>query len=169
MRQLPSDWPQVEGAYRPRNGARTPMQWTTGENLGFSSSTPDKLYLPVDTAKDAPNVMEQEDNPNSLLNRTRKLIALRRTEPALNAYAEFVPLYARDNTYPFVYARAKDKDVVLVILNPSGFKTQAKFEFTHEYQHLELLAGKALSVKKEGTTMDITVPGQSYAIYKLKQ
>ena len=37
MRQMPEDWPQVEGAYRPRNGARTPMQWARGKNLGFSS------------------------------------------------------------------------------------------------------------------------------------
>ncbi|MBQ1825929.1 MAG: hypothetical protein II113_04865, partial [Firmicutes bacterium] len=35
MRQLPNDWPQVEGAYQPRNGARTPMQWSSGKNLGF--------------------------------------------------------------------------------------------------------------------------------------
>ena len=73
MRQLPKDWPQVEGAYQPRNGARTPMQWSAGKNLGFSSGDAANLYLPVDPAPDAPNVAAQEKNPNSLLNKTRRL------------------------------------------------------------------------------------------------
>ena len=80
MRQLPTSWPQVEGAYQPRNGARTPMQWSNDKNLGFSSGDADKLYLPVDPAPDAPNVLTQEKNPNSLLNKTRRLIALRHSD-----------------------------------------------------------------------------------------
>ena len=63
MRQLGQDWPQVEGAYKPRNGARTPMQWSSEKNLGFSSAAPEKLYLPVDPAGDAPTVAEQEKDP----------------------------------------------------------------------------------------------------------
>jgi maltose alpha-D-glucosyltransferase/alpha-amylase len=167
MRQMGADWPQVEGAYKPRNGGRTPMQWTAGDNLGFSSAPSDKLYLPVDTAKDAPNVSDQESNPNSLLNRTRKLITLRHTEPALSAYAEFVTLYAKENTYPFVYARAKDKEVMVIILNPSAAETKADFNLTFEDKDLELIAGKELAIEKAGDRMNITVPGQSYAIYKL--
>ena len=65
MRQLPNDWPQVEGAYQPRNGARTPMQWSTDKNLGFSTGDAANLYLPVDPAPDAPNVATQEKNPQS--------------------------------------------------------------------------------------------------------
>jgi len=168
MRQMGADWPQVEGAYKPRNGGRTPMQWTAGNNLGFSSAPSDKLYLPVDTAKDAPNVSDQESNPNSLLNRTRKLIALRHIEPALSAYAEFIPLYAKENTYPFVYARAKDKEVIVIILNPSASETKADFNFTYEYKDLELIAGKELAIEKAGGRMNITVPGQCYAVYKLR-
>jgi glycosidase len=167
MRQLGTNWPQVEGAYQPRNGARTPMQWSAGANLGFSTASPDKLYLPVDPAQDAPNVATEEANPNSLLNRTRKLINLRRTEPALSAYAEFVPLYARENTYPFIYARAKDQDVVLVILNPSAANTVAEFPLHYKYKKMELLAGKKLEVKNSDGNLKVTVPGQSYAIYKL--
>ena len=46
------------------------MQWTNGKNLGFSNASPEKLYLPVDTANDAPNVDAEEKDPNSLLNRS---------------------------------------------------------------------------------------------------
>ena len=53
MRQL-NDLPQIEGAYTPRAGARTPMQWTGATKLGFSTAEPTRLYLPVDGAPDAP-------------------------------------------------------------------------------------------------------------------
>ncbi|HEY4788993.1 MAG TPA: alpha-amylase family glycosyl hydrolase [Bacteroidales bacterium] len=167
MRQLPTSWPQVEGAYRPRNGARTPMQWTSGKNLGFSTASPEKLYLPVDTAKDAPNVETEEKDPNSLLSHTRKLIALKHTEPALANYAEFVPLFAKENTYPFIYARAKDKDVVLVMLNPSGKEVSADFDLNVAYPKTKLLAGKNLKLSKKGQRVSVVMPGQTYSIVKL--
>jgi glycosidase len=168
MKQLPTNWPQVEGAYRPRNGARTPMQWTSGANLGFSTATADKLYLPVDTAKLAPNVESQEKDPNSLLNRTRKLIALHHSEPAFSDYAEFVPLYAKENTYPFIYARAKENDVAIVMLNPSGKEVTAEFELNIPYKKTITLAGKTLKLKKSGTKISVNMPGQSYSIVKLQ-
>jgi glycosidase len=168
MKQLPTSWPQVEGAYQPRNGARTPMQWTSGKNLGFSTAPSEKLYLPVDTAKDAPNVATEEKDPNSLLNRTRKLIQLKHNEPALANYAEFIPLFAKENTYPFIYARAKDKDVVLVILNPSGKEVSAEFELNIEYSGTTVLAGKDLKLNKKGDKITIVVPAQTYSIIKLK-
>lgn len=169
MRQLPESWPQVEGAYRPRNGARTPMQWAGGKNLGFSTAAPEKIYLPVDTAKDAPNVDAEEKDSNSLLNRTRKLIKLKHTEPALSNYAEFIPLYAKENTYPFVYARAKDKDVVLVMLNPSGKEVTAEFDLNIAFGKTTVLAGKDLKLNKNGQKVSVTMPGQTYSIVRLDQ
>ena len=170
MKQLPTSWPQVEGAYQPRNGARTPMQWTPGKNLGFSTADASKLYLPVDPASDAPNVQTQEADPNSLLNRTRQLIALRHREPALANYAEFVPIYAEENAYPFVYARAAGKDVVLVMLNPRAEASTATFNVNVSFKKTKLLMGDKFDVKRDRKTGDVTVnmPGQSYAIIKLQ-
>lgn len=170
MKQLPNNWPQVEGAYQPRNGARTPMQWTSGKNLGFSSADADKLYLPVDPAKDAPNVEAQEKNPNSLLNKTRQLIKLRHTEPALANYAEFVPVYAEQDTYPFVYARAAGKDVVLVMLNPRSAASDATFPINVPFKKTKLLAGDKFKMEhsKKTGTLTIHMPSTSYAIVKLQ-
>ncbi|HNX65276.1 MAG TPA: alpha-amylase family glycosyl hydrolase [Bacteroidales bacterium] len=168
MRQMPESWPQVEGAYRPRNGARTPMQWNKGKNLGFSNAPAEKLYLPVDTAKDAPTVAAEENDPASLLNRTRKLIALKHSEPALAAYAEFIPLYAKENSYPFIYARAKDNNVVLVMLNPSGKETSAEFDLNIEYSKTVLLAGKDIALNKTNKRFIVTIPGQTYSIIRLE-
>jgi maltose alpha-D-glucosyltransferase/alpha-amylase len=168
MRQMPGSWPQVGGAYKPRNGARTPMQWNKTINLGFSEASSEKLYLPVDTAKDAPTVEAEEKDANSLLNRTRRLIILKHNEPALAAYAEFVPLYAKENAYPFIFVRAADKQVLLVILNPSEKEGKAIFKMDIPYTKLQLLAGKEIKVKKERENLSIIIPGQTYTIYKLK-
>lgn len=169
MKQLPCDWPQVEGAYQPRNGARTPMQWNSGANLGFSTADPSKLYLPVDPAEDAPNVADQENDPNSLLNRTRQLIALRHSEPALANYAEFVPLYAEKDTYPFVYARAAGEDVVLVLLNPRAEASEAFFNVNVPFRKTKLLMGDEIELDHDRKTGNVSVkmPGQSYSIIKL--
>jgi maltose alpha-D-glucosyltransferase/alpha-amylase len=166
MRQL-HDLPQIEGAYKPRAGARTPMQWTPGANLGFSTAKPEQLYLPVDSAADAPNVETQEKDPNSLLNRTRRLTHLKHTEPALAAYAEFVPLFAQPNAYPYVFARASGKSVLLVAFNPSEQVATAKFEFTTEHKGFELIAGRAAVIKDEPGHLQLEVPAQSYAIYRV--
>ncbi|MCQ2255243.1 MAG: alpha-amylase family glycosyl hydrolase [Bacteroidaceae bacterium] len=170
MKQLPTTWPQVEGAYQPRNGARTPMQWTSGKNLGFSTGDASKLYLPVDPAADAPNVEAEEADPNSLLNRTRKLIALRHSEPALANYAEFVPVYAEKNTYPFVYARAAGKDVVLVMLNPRAEASEATFEVNTKFSKTKLLAGDKFKITHDKKTgkVSVSMPATSYAIVKLQ-
>jgi maltose alpha-D-glucosyltransferase/alpha-amylase len=167
MRQL-DDLPQIEGAYKPRAGARTPMQWTAGRNRGFSSADPARLYLPVDPAADAPNVAAEERNPESLLNRVRTLIALKHTEPALAAYAEFVPLYARKNTSPFIYARASGKNVLLLVFNPASQPAVAEFPLAVSVRDRQLLAGKELGFTGQQSEIRIEVPALSYAIYRLR-
>jgi len=167
MRQL-HDLPQIEGAYRPRAGARTPMQWAPGSNLGFSTATPAQLYLPVDAAPDAPTVAAQEASPDSLLNRTRRLIRLKHAEPALAAYAEFVPLYAQPNAYPFVFARASGSSVLLVIFNPAARPSTAQFDFAVAHERFELLAGQpAVLQDDQPGRLQLEIPGQSYAIYRV--
>jgi maltose alpha-D-glucosyltransferase/alpha-amylase len=175
MRQLPGNWPQVEGAYQPRNGARTPMQWNSGKNLGFSAADASKLYLPVDPSPDAPNVEAQEKDPNSLLNKTRRLIKLRHSEPALANYAEFVPVYPSadalsPSVYPFVYARAAGKDVVLVMLNPKAETSEATFNINVKFKKTKLLAGDRFDIKHNKKSGDLTIqmPPTSYAIVKLQ-
>jgi len=166
MRQL-QDLPQIEGAYKPRAGARTPMQWAPGPNLGFSTGDPKRLYLPVDAAADAPTVADEEKDPGSLLQRVRRLIRLKHTEPALAAYAEFVPLFAEANTYPFIYARASGDNVVVIALNPSGQPVSAAFDFAVAHEGFELLAGRAAVVTEDAGRVKLELPGTSYAIYRV--
>ncbi|MGD2035308.1 MAG: alpha-amylase family glycosyl hydrolase [Bacteroidales bacterium] len=167
MRQL-YGLPYVEGAYKPRAGNRTPMQWAPGKNLGFSDGEPEKLYLPVDNSPDAPTVADQENDPGSLLNKVKKLIELKKNEPALTGYAELIPVYAEENTYPFIYARRNGDDVVLCFFNPADRTEKADFTFPVKSGRLQLLAGDELIVSNKDTHYSVEVPPVSYAIYKLE-
>jgi maltose alpha-D-glucosyltransferase/alpha-amylase len=65
-----------------RNGVRTPMQWSPDRNAGFSRADPQRLYLPpiMDAVYgyEAVNVEAQARDPSSLLNWTRRMLAVRR-------------------------------------------------------------------------------------------
>ncbi len=76
-----ANWPETQG----RDGARTPMPWRSGAaNAGFSQGEP---WLPLDPAHVGLAVDRQEEDSASVLNLTRRLIALRRTCPALRTGA----------------------------------------------------------------------------------
>jgi maltose alpha-D-glucosyltransferase / alpha-amylase len=65
-----------------RNGVRTPMQWTSDRNAGFSRAVPARLYAPVIMdpiwGYEAINVEAQLSDQSSLLHWTRNMIALRK-------------------------------------------------------------------------------------------
>ncbi|WP_332653911.1 alpha-amylase family glycosyl hydrolase [Brevundimonas sp.] len=72
-----ANWPQTLG----RDGARTPMPWIGDRpHAGFSIAEP---WLPVDPRHFALAVDRQEADPSSMLNVTRRLVALRKAHPAL--------------------------------------------------------------------------------------
>lgn len=62
-------------ARRSRDNARTPMQWSDGKNAGFTTGTP---WLRVNPNYTAINVEKEAQNPDSVLNFYKKLIALRK-------------------------------------------------------------------------------------------
>ncbi|RKP47445.1 maltose alpha-D-glucosyltransferase [Trinickia fusca] len=66
-----------------RDGVRTPMQWSSDRNGGFSRADPEQLVLPPVMGSlygfDAVNVEAQTRDPHSLLNWTRRLLATRRS------------------------------------------------------------------------------------------
>jgi len=65
-----------------RNGVRTPMQWTSDRNAGFSRCDPARLYFPVIMdpiyGYQVVNVEAQQSDPSSLLSWMRNMIALRK-------------------------------------------------------------------------------------------
>jgi alpha-glucosidase len=71
-------WPKEKG----RDGERTPMQWNSSTAAGFSTNP--HTWLPVASDYKQVNVAAESNDPNSMLNWYKKLIALRRSNPALH-------------------------------------------------------------------------------------
>jgi maltose alpha-D-glucosyltransferase/alpha-amylase len=115
------DLPSKEGGYD-RTGARTPMQWDSGKNAGFSMGDEGDLYLPLDPDVARPTVEGQQGAAGSLLEQARALIGLRTSEPGLEPEASLRMLTATDPGYPLCYVRG---DEWLVALNPSGVAAEA--------------------------------------------
>jgi len=102
-----------------RNGVRTPMQWSPDRNAGFSRADPQKLYLPVVMDPiygfQAVNVEAQSRDPSSLLNWTKRLLAIRRQFRAFGrGTLEFV---RPGNRKIFAYVRSYDGETILCVAN----------------------------------------------------
>ena len=117
-----------EGGYG-RTGSRTPMQWDSGKNDGFSAADSKNLYLPQSSSPDRPTVEKQQADPDSLLNEVKKLTALRHANPALQSYSDFEFVYCRDNCYPLIYRRWCEGQNILVCVNPAGEERTVTLSF----------------------------------------
>ena len=160
MRQL-HGLPHVEGAYGPRAGARSPMQWKKGPNAGFSAAPADKLYLPVDPTDDHPNVEDQENDPDSLLNRVRA-DRYEKTAQGAFCHAEFVPCM-RWKTSILSYTRAADEEVILVVLNPQGRKAGRIHQQSPDRRQ-ETDRRRRDQYGSAGSRISVTVPPVTYSI-----
>jgi len=94
-----------------RDPERTPMQWEPGRGAGFTTGTP---WLPIGRDADRVNVTVERDDPRSILSLHRRLLELRRAEPALSV-GDWEPLPTV--TGVLVYSRRLDDRRLLVALN----------------------------------------------------
>ena len=116
-------WPEEKG----RDGERTPMQWNDSANAGFSQATP---WLPVAPSYKTHNVASELNDPNSILNFYRHLLALRHEDPALRD-GEYVPLNQTDPNV-LSYLRRYKGEAVLVVLNMSGSDQKVSFDLASQ-------------------------------------
>ncbi len=151
MRYL--DVPTKEGGYQ-RTGSRTPMQWDHQKNMGFSSAPAEELYLPLDPAPDAPTVSDQLGDEYSLLQETKRLIALRHDYIDLQADAPFRAVYAGGQDEPFLYQRG----ALLLAVNPS---TKPHTVSSSELIGCEIIYRIGNSVISGS---ELTMDGQSFAV-----
>jgi maltose alpha-D-glucosyltransferase/alpha-amylase len=106
-----------------RNGVRTPMQWNSDRNAGFSRANPQRLYLPVNIDPEyhyeTVNVEAQQNNSHSLYWFTKRLIQQRKQFRCFGRGSlEF--LYP-SNRKVLAFIRQLDDEKVLVIANLSRF------------------------------------------------
>jgi len=114
-----------------RGGVRTPMQWHAGPGAGFSEADPSKFYFPLiddDTfGYQKVNVSQQREDPDSLLNRMRTMMAVRKANPA----------FARGD---------------LEVLEPEN---KAVLAFLRTWQDVNLLAINNLSTEPQTVALDL--------------
>jgi glycosidase len=120
-------WPQYKG----RDGERTPMQWNSGVNAGFTTGTP---WLRIPASAKKVNVAVENNQPDSLLNYYRRLIGLRRSEPAL-VQGQWRPVNDND-TFVLSYLRATDNSSILVALNMSASEQHEHYSLGTDTAHL---------------------------------
>jgi len=110
-----------------RDNARTPVQWSSEANGGFTTGTP---WFYVNPNYPDINVAQQENDPDSLLNFYRKAIALRKSLPCVRhgSYREF----RKHDGKRYVYARVQEDQKILVVCSfadrPISFRPPAGFD-----------------------------------------
>jgi alpha-glucosidase len=141
-----------------RDPARTPMQWTAGPGAGFTTGTP---WLPLAGDYREHNVAAEREDPASMLRLCRRLIDLRRREPALSV-GDYIPAGLADDVLAYVRAAGRRRFLVamnlghaLGLLEPERvaccgqvvLSTIAETEGTRVDGRLELQADEALIVE----------------------
>jgi oligo-1,6-glucosidase len=121
---------------RSRDNARTPMQWDSSPQAGFTTGTP---WLPVNPAYKEVNVAAQEDDPDSVLAHYRALIALRHAEPAV-ALGDFTMLLP-DDELVYAFTRRLGSTELLVLCNVSSEPAAVHLEDPVPWTGAELLLG----------------------------
>lgn len=101
--------------FRSRDNSRTPMQWDTSKNAGFSPSEP---WLKVNPNYKQINVEQAKKDPGSLFYYFKELIKFRK-ESAILVYGDYIHL---DNYHDKIYAysRTLNKESLLILMNFSG-------------------------------------------------
>jgi maltose alpha-D-glucosyltransferase/alpha-amylase len=147
-----------------RNGVRTPMQWNSDRNAGFSTAVPARLYFPVITdpiwGYQSINVEAQQSDQSSLLHWTRNMIALRKlfqvfgrgTQEFLNPENRKILAYIRryDDT------STGSREVVLCVANLSRFSQPVSLD-------LQQFAGM-IPVEMLGYVTFPTITAQPYPL-----
>jgi alpha-glucosidase len=156
MRDVPIPFEEVQdpqGLNMPdknlsRDPARTPMQWNSKEQAGFSTAKP---WLRLSSTYKRVNVEVQKNDPFSHLHLYKRLIALRQSQPSL-MWGDYKPVYADQQALAYI-RQAPSGKAFLIVLNLSHRPCYLKI------QHLPINGKVVLSTaaELEGTAVTETI------------
>lgn len=133
-------------AFESRDNGRTPFQWNSTANAGFTTGTP---WIKVNPNYKNINAAAQEKDANSTLNYSRRVVKLRKDNPVL-VYGKYTLLDAQTpDTY--AYTRELNGKKLLVLLNFTG-KT-ASVQTGMDLGNATVLIGNYQKPSKNGTLM----------------
>jgi maltose alpha-D-glucosyltransferase / alpha-amylase len=157
-----------------RNGVRTPMQWTSAPQGGFSTAPVEKFYSPlISTPPYSPaevNVADQLDDPNSLFNFICGLVSIVKKHMAFGE-GDFAWASCENSAvaaYYRSYRNATTDESFLIVQNLSGEPQEAviKLSETRATRLVDLLSGKEFPVYEGGAAH---IPLEPYGFFWLKQ
>lgn len=117
-----------------RDSARTPMQWNSSENAGFSTAKP---WFYVNPNYKKVNVEKEELDENSILNFYRKCLALRKSSKTL-IYGDYKEYFPKDPNI-YMYERSLNGESFLIICSFSRFPQKAHKPKKFAGRHGELV------------------------------
>src|SRR5690606_10973872 len=153
-----------------RNGVRTPMQWSFDRNAGFSRADPQRLYLPpiMDPVYgfQAVNVEAQARNPSSLLNWTRRMIAMRKGFKAFGRGT--LTFLEPGNRKVLAYLREYRDETILCVTNLSRYPQAAELELSRFENRVPVeILGRVPFPPIGKLPYLLTLPGYGYYVFRL--
>jgi len=106
--------------FKGRDHSRTPMQWDSSKNAGFSEQTP---WLPISGSYKTINVEAEEKDVNSVLSVYKKLMALRKENNVLQSGNIHFVNKGKNNI--LIYSRRIEMEEIIIVLNFSNKKNMA--------------------------------------------
>jgi maltose alpha-D-glucosyltransferase / alpha-amylase len=155
-----------------RDGVRTPMQWSSDRNGGFSRADPPSLVLPpiMDPVwgYQAVNVEAQWRNPHSLLNWLRRMLVERSRHQAFGRGS--LRLLLPQNRKVLAYLREYKDDTILCVVNVSRSAQAVELELNEFAGRtpVELLGGTAFPRIGQLTYL-LTLPPYGFYWFKLSK
>jgi oligo-1,6-glucosidase len=143
---------------RGRDNARTPVQWDSSPNAGFSTGSP---WLAVNPNYPEINAAAQRDDPDSVYHYYRRLIELRHTEPAV-VDGDFTMLLPNDERL-YAFTRWLADTELLVIGNFSGDSVRAELADAAAWSAAELVLTNLATAP-----VDLTLAPWQAVIYRRK-
>jgi oligo-1,6-glucosidase len=148
--------------FESRDNGRTPFQWSSDANGGFTTGTP---WIKLASNYKTINQAAQEKDPNSCLNYFRKLVALRKQYLTL-VYGKYT-LLDKANPKVYAYTRADKDHRLLILLNFSTDNTQTDTGLNMKNSSLVLCNYKNASERATGSSV-ITLRPYEARIYQLQ-
>ena len=142
---IPPEQARAAALATTRDRCRSPLQWDSGPNAGFSRAGVD-TWLPVHASHaQGVNVADQEADPASILNFYRRLLRVRRASPALSG-GEYEAIDTDNDVVAFWRRSADPAQQCLVALN-----------FSATQQTLAIGTGKGQTLFRLGGADDATI------------
>ena len=125
-----------------RDNARTPMQWDSTENAGFTTGNP---WLAINKNYNEINAKQCLEDENSIFHHYRKLIDIRKNNDTI-IYGDYNLLCPEDKNI-FAYTRELNGDKIVVVCN--FYDKEVTFSFDGDFNHADIL----LSNYKDSSTL----------------